>query len=423
LVREVISVSIALKVFAMSAAVLVFSGCKSDAVSSTEGAVAAAATGSTGTAKQTIQDPSLNNMTAYTVVVPANWHFQGVLEQGAGQCVPVPFPVFRVTSPDGLSFMERMPTMAWRWGTGPVAQQPASGCLPLTGPMPAQDFLKYLAETMKLTYAGPAAVPADENAAAQQGLQAAEASVAPKYAAEHLTPPVSTRELARANVTFQNGTFAMQGQLAVTVDCSETHFAGMKSILRGIPDRPESVVHQCQASTRYVTAPVNQFQSVVATWNAKGMGATGDMQWQQAWVNRNQQQANQAMAQIRAQTQAAMQASAQKFQHDMAVQQNMHDQFMATMQRGTDMSMARTADSMNARSTAASDWVDYSLDQKTVMDPGTGQVSKVSSAYNYTWVDSSGKTSFQTNDANANPNGTMQGTWTRQQTVHGNGTP
>jgi hypothetical protein len=168
---------------------------------------------------------------------------------------------------------------------------------------------------------------------------------------------------------------------------------------------------------------VNQFQSVVATWNAKGMGATGDMQWQQAWVNRNQQQANQAMAQIRAQTQAAMQASAQKFQHDMAVQQNMHDQFMATMQRGTDMSMARTADSMNARSTAASDWVDYSLDQKTVMDPGTGQVSKVSSAYNYTWVDSSGKTSFQTNDANANPNGTMQGTWTRQQTVHGNGTP
>ena len=141
--------SMASKFFAMSVVALIFSGCKSGAVSSVEGAVAAAATGSTGTTKQTIQDPTLNknNMTAYTVVAPANWHFQGTLEQGAGQCVPVPFPVFRATSPDGLSFMERLPTMAWRWGTGPVAQQQVSGCLPLTGPMGAQDFLKYLAET------------------------------------------------------------------------------------------------------------------------------------------------------------------------------------------------------------------------------------------------------------------------------------
>ena len=95
---------------------------------------------------------------------------------------------------------------------------------------------------------------------------------------------------------------------------------------------------------------------------------------------------------------------------------------MATMQRGTDMSMARTEVSMNARSTAASDWVDYALDQRTVMDPNTGQVSKVSSSYSYTWVDSSGRNSYQTNDPNANPNGTLQGNWTKQQVVHGNGT-
>jgi hypothetical protein len=93
------------------------------------------------------------------------------------------------------------------------------------------------------------------------------------------------------------------------------------------------------------------------------------------------------------------------------------------MQRGTDMSMARTQQSMDARSTATSDWVDYALDQRTVMDPSTGQVSKVSSAYSYTWVDSTGKTSYQTNDPNANPNGVLQGSWTKQQVVHGDGTP
>jgi hypothetical protein len=100
----------------------------------------------------------------------------------------------------------------------------------------------------------------------------------------------------------------------------------------------------------------------------------------------------------------------------------MHEQFLATMQRGTDMSMARTQQNMNARSTAASDWVDYALDQKTVMDPNTGQINKVSSSYNNTWVDSSGKTSYQTNDPNANPNGVLPGSWTRQTAVHGDGT-
>jgi hypothetical protein len=142
-----------------------------------------------------------------------------------------------------------------------------------------------------------------------------------------------------------------------------------------------------------------------------------------AWLKRNREQAEQFMAQMRQQSQAQMQAQQQQFNHDQAVRQQMHEQFLATMQHGTDMSMARANPSMNARSTAASDWVDYALDQKTVMDPNTGQINKVSSSYTHTWVDSTGKTSYQTNDANANPNGVLRGTWTQQQVVHGNGTP
>jgi hypothetical protein len=69
----------------------------------------------------------------------------------------------------------------------------------------------------------------------------------------------------------------------------------------------------------------------------------------------------------------------------------------------------------------AMDTVDYSLNQQTVMDPNTGAINKVSNASSYTWIDSSGKTSYQTNDPNANPNGVMQGNWTKQQVVHGDG--
>ena len=399
-------------------------GCKSQTSAASAGAAspsgAAASAGSGGVSKQEIADPSLN-MNAVEVTIPASWHFQGVLMQG-GQCVPTPFAVFRVTSPDGLSMMERMPTLGWRWGTGPMATTGQTDCLPLKSALGAQAYLKYLAATMNLAYVADEPVPAAENALAQKGLTDAEAVYAPKYAAEHLTPPKETRELARAQVSWQNGTFAMKGELRVMVDCTETTYPGMKSILRGMPDRPASDVTQCNAATRYYSAPAAQLAGVLSVWDAPGMGATASQQWQQAWVNRNQQQANQAEAQNIANTNAAMAASRQMFQQSMALQSQMHQQFMATMQRGTDMSMAQAGASMNARSTAASDWVDYALDQQTVMDPGTGQLSKVSSANSYTWVDSTGKTSYQTNDVNANPNGVLQGTWTKQQVVHGNGT-
>jgi hypothetical protein len=151
------------------------------------------------------------------------------------------------------------------------------------------------------------------------------------------------------------------------------------------------------------------------------MGAVGNPAWQQAWVSRYQQQANLAESKNIAATNAAMKAQQQQFQQSMAAQAQMHQQFMAQMQASTNASMASANASMKAQSTAASDWVNFALDQQTVLDPSTGQVSNVSSAYTYTW--SNGSTSYQTNDPTANPSGTMPGTWTKQQVVHGNGAP
>jgi len=84
--------------------------------------------------------------------------------------------------------------------------------------------------------------------------------------------------------------------------------------------------------------------------------------------------------------------------------------------------MQSAAQVANSNHTITSNWVDYSLDRQTVRDPGTGQISKVTSGYNATWVDNTGKVSFQTSDPNANPNGSLPGTWTRQQVVNGDGT-
>jgi hypothetical protein len=47
------------------------------------------------------------------------------------------------------------------------------------------------------------------------------------------------------------------------------------------------------------------------------------------------------------------------------------------MQAGTDRSIANANAAMQARSTAASDMVDYSLDRQTVMNTNTGAIYKI----------------------------------------------
>jgi hypothetical protein len=364
-----------------------------------------------------ITDPSFNGMNAVAVTIPAKWHFQGVLFQ-AGNCASIPYFVFRTSSPDGLSFVERLPALSWAWGSGPMAPKPNKDCLPLQGPLGAQDFLKYLAGVMKVDYVSDDPIPADLEEKAKK--QAADLNAAE---AGNYLKTTNTADLARALVRYKNGTFEMEGMYTARIDCVETIFPGMKSQLRGMADRPPSTTHRCTASVRYTVAPQKQFAAIRKLWDAPDLGGQMITEWGNAWVERNREQAQQIMnANIRA-TNAAMQAQQQQFNHDQAVRQQMHEQFLATMQRGTDMSMARTQANMNARSTSASDWVDYALDQKTVVDPNTGQLNKVSSSYTHTWVDSTGTVSYQTNDPNANPNGVLQGNWTEQQQVHGNGTP
>ena len=364
-----------------------------------------------------ITDPSFNGMNAAAVSIPANWHFQGVLFQ-AGNCASIPYFVFRTSSPDGLSFVERLPALSWAWGSGPLAPKQNKDCLPLQGPLGAQDFLKYLASVMKVEYVADEAVPADLQEKVQK--QAADLTAAE---ANGYLKTTNTSELARAIVRYKNGTFEMKGLYQVRVDCVENILPGMKSQLRGVADRPSTTTHHCTAGVRYTVAPENRFAAIRKMWDAPDLGGRALDAWQEAWVERNREQGQQMInASIRA-TNAAMQAQQQQFNHDQAVRQQMHEQFLATMQRGTDMSMARTQANMNARSTSTSDWVDYALDQKTVIDPNTGQVNKVSNSYTHTWVDSTGKVSYQTNDPNANPNGVLQGTWTQQQQVHGDGSP
>ena len=344
------------------------------AAPSGEGVSSASASGSGfggGTQVQHIPDPSMNNMNAFAITIPAGWRFDGIL-MPSGDCTSGPFVVYRAKSPDGQSKVERLPVLGWSWGTGPAAPRKENSCLPLSGPMSAQNFLKYLAATMHLDYVGDEQVPAEDLAAVQgQGEKAAgyyggNASSGPRM------------ELARARVRSKNGSTTVMGELRGTLICGQLNFPGMRSGVRGVPDRAPSTSNKCSGGVTYFSAPENQFAGLMHAWDSEHMGGRPEPAWSDAWVQRNKEQTARIVAGMAAQSEASLAAQRQQFAHSQAVQQQMHEDFMNTLQRGTDMSMQRTADSMNARSTSASDWVDYSLDRQTVMDTNTGRIGKIS---------------------------------------------
>ncbi len=366
-----------------------------------------------GTRVEYITDPSMNNMNAIAVTIPEKWHFQGVLFQG-GSLPSLPYFVFRASSPDGLSFVERQPQLCWVWGEGPRMPAKPPGCMLVKGPMSARELLKNLAATLKLEYVADVPVPGDLSASEMKAAQASDKDY-------NFFIVKSTADLARATVRYQNGTFLMKGLLHGEVVCREQDWRGRKAAAAYMPDTPPSTIHNCEAVVRYLAAPEAQYEAVKEMWDSPEMGGHILAPWNQAMLRRIQQWGQMVRAQQGQMASAQMQWQQRQFEHDQAVRQRMHEQFMASMQRGTDLSMARAEASMNAQSRAASDWVDYALDQQTVLNPETGQLSKAPSAYTYTWVESTGHYSYQTNDPNANPNGSMQGIWTKRVVVHGNG--
>ena len=336
-----------------------------------------------GTRVEYISDPSLNR-NAVAVPVPAGWKFHSIFMQ-SGDCVTTPFVVFRSASPDGWSMVERMPTMAWQWGQGPIMHyMPKNECLPMTGPMSAKDYLTYLAGTMSLHYDGPAPVPAWEEDRAQQQTRDAQARFAPQYAASGIRPPKQNRELARANVSYTIGTHPMKGVLDVTVDCMETQLPGSQQLSPYSPGHPPqlvagqgSTVDKCLASANFYTAPASVFAATMQLWDSPSMATKPVDSWVEAWISRSDKQTRSLIDQMNRAAAQRREDLAQQFSHNMAVQQQMHNQFMQTMQESHDDFMARQAQNSYARDTAVSDWVDFALDRQTVINPNTGLAYKI----------------------------------------------
>ncbi len=341
-----------------------------------------------GTKVASITDPILN-MKAYSITIPANWVFDGAVVRGTS-CNDGPFPVFRMSTPDGLVGIKQLPRMDWTWSDNPkLAVEGGSDCLPYKKVMSAAEMMKVMIGILQVEFVKDEPTP--DLAAMQQ-----------KTAAQNMPNLTTTVDKARATVRYRINQIVMEGRLNIFVGCTTYRNIGR---------------HTCNVGVSRTWAPQGKysdetFKSISRTfaidqdWNSKRM---------QVVIQKLNDLSEQSMRTIKNMGEEATRRSTAQynaFQQSQDMRQRQHEQFLDTMQRGTDLSMKQAAASANANHRAADDWCDYSLDQQKRLDPNTGLITKDSSAYNYTWVNETGDR-VQTNNINANPNGNGTGNWTR----------
>jgi hypothetical protein len=351
-----------------------------------------------------INDASFNNMKAVTMTIPAGWKMQGLI--ATNPCDNnTAWPAFRAYSSDGLTEMRTMPVFGWRWRPN-LRNLDKTGCLPINGPIPAADFLKLYVETLQggVHIIGPMNVSEQyrqwaENYAAR--LNSNQANMAPAIRGNH------TADVAALHIETPNGSFVIDQRLRVAVECAINNNPGP---MQG---------GTCWARLEALRAPKGKLDALVELVDRNNLPhGQPEPDWQAAVLQRQQQEGQRMLAQLTAQEQASANMLRQQHEQIMATMQHNHEAFMAQQESQFQSSMKNANDAMNARTTAASDWVDYALDQQTVS--GAGGTVKVSSAYSQTWSNGQGQW-YQTNDPNADPNGALYGNWTRDTKVHGNG--
>ena len=353
----------------------------------------------------TITDPTLDNMTAASLTIPAGWKMQGVML--LSPCDTPPFPAYRAYSPDGLSQMRAEPVFGWLWRPN-IRNMPKTGCAPLSGTMSAAKFLEYYVGTITggVHIMGIMPVPPKyqqwASGLADQFNQI-NSRLSPSLQANH------TADTAALRIEVMNGSFVVEERLRVAVECGVNNDPG---IMNG---------GTCWSRVDVLTAPRGKLDALVQLVDSNNLPhGVVDQQWAQAFLARQKKQGDAMLARLAAQAKAQSDMMYQQFQQNMAASQAEHQAFMQQQESSFQSSMNNANASMNARSTATSDWVDYALDQQTVV--GSGGAAKVSSAYSQTWSNGQGQW-YQTNNPNANPNGVFSGNWTQDMKVHGNGQP
>jgi hypothetical protein len=393
----------------LSLAALVFCGCSSLSRPS-DAQSAAHVSQPHGVISSTLTDPSMNNMPAQTMTIPAGWKVQGIVL--TSPCMQLPTAVYRSYAPDGLTEMRLTPALAWKWSS--IAIPKEKGCLPYTGPLSAADFLNKYVETIPggVHVVGSAPVSAAYRKTAE-ALATKLNNAAQQTAQQDARGPGMahfTTDVAALHVQTHNGSFLIDQRLTAAVQCQ---IRNPGQFMAG---------GNCYAQVAILRAPQGKLDALVRLVDTNDLPSIHmTPEWAQAASKLIYDRGQAGLRAIQNQANIAMQRQQVMFNSFMETSRVNHEAFMNQQESRFQSSQNAGFASMNAQSTAASDFIDYALDQQTVV--GLGGLAKVSNAYDHTWSSTVGNQTqwYQTENPNADPNGVLPGNWTQDTKVHGNG--
>lgn len=353
-----------------------------------------------GTRRVEISDPQYQ-MTAYTMEVPTNWKFAGIVARNPGCHATGAALKYTMESADGQSAVILLPGVTWSWSSSPQMQKIMENqhC-PGVEIASAASFLVNIAVPNIRPNAKIVAVlplkPEGQKTLADQLAQAqqANAAMAQRYGQK---PQKLTNDGARVRISYVRDGHPVEEMIVSVMDCTETETIAMYAM-------PASTRRSCTTRGETILrAPQGGLDAMLDSPLIAGLGKA--IQPNQEWQARLQHDQQAAFQQFQA-------ANNAQFQQMMKNSQAQHEQLMANgrafnaqLQASTDRAMAADRAHQAAMDESAHKMALYALDRQEFTDPNTGHTIEASNQYNHQWISSDGSTLIQTNDHTYDPNG------------------
>jgi len=342
----------------------------------------------------TIFDPFFNHDFVH-VPMPANWIFQGGIVPG-NSCSGSASPVYRISSPDGLSGLKVFPVIDLGWSNDPRLRPNGSGgCQAFEGDPKAWDVIQWLAALVHVQNVKDITDPARVEQFRNTWARYSTASYANNFA-----------DVAVALASFHINSIAEEERLVVRVHCTLSTAFVMKGTFK----------NHCSVNISLAWAPQGKLQSTLALLQP-AMDVPYDPEWERRWKQAVDQQAeafrerdnaywaNMARSNniFYANLRNTMNQNHQQFMQQQSSQFAQHEAQIAQMQRAGDMNLVNTMRNMDSQHRMNEDLCDSILGQQRRLNPQTGETYKTENA-TYDWVNSAGK-HYLTDYINDNPNG------------------
>jgi hypothetical protein len=363
-----------------------------------------------------IWDPVFN-MPAYTMLIPADWEFEGAMVPGRG-CGDPPSGsvVYRANSPDGLTGVQRLPAANRFWSNErqtiqarglancrietPVAaasyvrtiaahMRPAAQLGQMGTPPAAPKFMQFVRQTDQLF----------QNNAARQG---------------NPNPWRCGGDTQRVRVRYDYRGRPIEEWVSVEETVIEQPSTGaMGTYPNGVLRLGVSKVTEWTTTTTASRAPAGRLDQVEGQLQAIHDSLKELPEYHRRYTEFMQQQTAQMLANIQ-RIGASVLLQGERAQ---AARQANHRAFMQQFEQRAASRRQGFQAKMHAREGRSRDYVDMILDQQLFYDPRTGTSTTQSNQYNHTFGDGNGGV-VQTNSATFDPNAAMSGNWTELKPIH-----